>query len=263
MAHPPLRRVRIFLASSAELAEHRDAFDLHVRQRNDRWIARGLHLEPVRWENFIDAMDAQRLQAAYDRAAEDCDVFVMLFRSKVGAYTAEEFEKAFGQFAETGRPRIYTYFHDTTVKTGAVDRQDMQSLWAFQDRLKALGHFKTDYENIEGLLLHFDEQLEKLDEAGAFGGTRGTTRAPSPSPLPAESLISYLNRRAAHWREGAAGQLDRRFVNLTLMVDHGLEYEGPRHESQGRYELLSELLAERSDVGAWVLVACPAPASRR
>jgi DNA mismatch repair ATPase MutS len=54
----PLRSVRIFVASSAELAAHRDAVDLHVRQFNDRWLNHGLHLELVPWENFLDAMSA-------------------------------------------------------------------------------------------------------------------------------------------------------------------------------------------------------------
>ncbi len=169
MEHHPSRSVRIFLASSAELAEHRDAFDLHVRQLNDRWRTRRLQFEPVRWENFLDAMDAHRLQDSYNEALKECDLFVMLFRTKVGKYTAEEFEKAFGQFQEAGKPRIYTYFNDAQVNTGSVDREGMQSLWAFQDKLKALGHFQTVYEHPDRLLLHFTEQLEKMHAAGAFG----------------------------------------------------------------------------------------------
>ena len=255
MQSQPPRGVRIFVASSAELAEHRDAFDLHVRQLNDRWVRRGLHLEPVRWENFLDAMSREGLQHEYNRAIGGCELFVMLFRAKVGQYTCEEFEKAFGQFKATGKPRIYTYFHDCDIKTGSVDRKGMQSLWAFQDRLQELGHFQTVYQNTDRLLLHFVDQLEKLYEAGAFASASSSQQ--EPPALPPASLVPYLTRRAAHWREGAAGQLDRRFVNLTLMVDHGLEFDGPRHQAQGRYSLLSELLTERPDVYGWVLVGVP------
>jgi len=249
------RSIRIFLASSAELAEHRDAFDLHVRQLNDRWLKRGLHLEPVRWEHFLDAMAPERLQDEYNRAIGGCECFVMLFRAKVGKYTAEEFEKAFGEFKASGKPRIYTYFNKVSVDIGDLDEQDFLSLRGFQKRLKSLGHFQTVYETPEGLLLHFVEQLEKLYEAAAFANPGSAKQGPPPAQ--AASLTPYLSRRAAHWREGAVGQLDRRFVNLTLMVDHGLEYDGPRHQAQGRYSLLGELLAERSDVGAWVLVGAP------
>ena len=102
MQSQPPRSVRIFVASSAELAEHRDTFDLHVRQLNDRWVGRGLHLEPVRWEHFLDAMAPERLQDEYNRAIGGCEVFVMLFSTTVGGYTAEAFEKAFGEFKATG-----------------------------------------------------------------------------------------------------------------------------------------------------------------
>lgn len=242
-----LQTVRIFLASSAELAEHRDAFDLHVRQLSDRWKDKGLYLQPVRWENFIDAMSATRLQDEYNQAVAGCDIFVMLFRTKVGKYTAEEFEKAFGQLKQNGKPWIYTYFHDAGVTLGSVDRAGMQSLWNFQDRLKALGHFQTKYETTDRLLLHFGEQLEKLHHEGHFGAALVSPAAtlPAATQPTASQLIPYLQRRAAHWRSSAAGQLDRKFVNLTLLLDHGLEHDGPRHTEQGRYSLLSQVLEER------------------
>jgi hypothetical protein len=193
-----LQTVRIFLASSAELKDHRDAFDLQVRQLDDRWLARGIRFQPVRWENFIDAMSPTGLQDAYNRAITDCDIFVMLFRRKVGAYTAEEFEKAFGQFKDTGRPLIYTYFHNDAVQLGAVVRAEMQSLWAFQDKLQALGHYKTDYENVEALLLHFVSQLEKLHADGHLG-RRGELVPPpqteDPHPLPSAPRRALVPRR--------------------------------------------------------------------
>lgn len=256
--NPAPRTGRIFIASSAEMADHRDAFDLYIRQRNDRWVRRGLLLQPVRWEHgFIDAMDAERLQGTYNAALETCDVFVLLCRHKVGKYTAEEFERAFGRFREAGRPRVYTYFHDTSVQQSKLDRAEQMSLWAFQDRLTELGHFRTAYENVDKLCLHFGEQLELLDDAGAFGpAPQPADTPPSPATRPTD-LVPYLTRRAAHWREAAAGRLDRRFVDLTLMFDHGLDFDGPRHEAQGRYDLLADLLAARPDVGAWVLVGVP------
>src|SRR5262249_16834439 len=51
-----VRTIRIFLASSAELRKDRDAFDLYIRQQNDRLHNDGFYLEIDRWENFLDAM---------------------------------------------------------------------------------------------------------------------------------------------------------------------------------------------------------------
>ncbi len=59
------------------------------------------------------------------------------------------------------------------------------------------------------------------------------------------------------------GQLDRRFVNLTLMVDRLPGVEGERfvpdasRRSDGRYDDLAELLADQPDAGAWLLVGDP------
>jgi hypothetical protein len=46
-------------------------------------------LDLVIWEDFLDAMSQTRLQDEYNRAIRDCDLFVMLFSTRVGKYTEE------------------------------------------------------------------------------------------------------------------------------------------------------------------------------
>jgi len=84
------------------------------------------------------------------------------FFTKAGKYTEEEFEGAYRHFKETGKPRIYTFFKNADIKTGNAKKQDLNSLWSFQEKLSELGHFHTVYDNIEGLKLQFKDQLEKL-----------------------------------------------------------------------------------------------------
>lgn len=153
---------KIFLASSAELKSDREAFEMYIGRKNKHWVGQGVFLEVVVWEDFLDTMSRTRLQDEYNRAIRDCDVFVMLFWTKVGPYTDEEFETAFGKFKATGKPVVFTYFKDAEISTGSVDFKALASLWAFQDKLKALGHFQTPYRNVEGLQLHFSQQLDKL-----------------------------------------------------------------------------------------------------
>jgi len=157
-----LRTIRIFLASSEELREDRDAFELYFRQQNDRFRREGLYLEINRWENFLDAMSETRLQDEYNKAVRDCDVFVSLFFTKTGKFTEEEFDTAHRQFKKAGRPLIYTFFKNAEIKTGSAREDDLKSLWAFQERLKSLGHFYTRYDNVEHLKRQFRDQLDKL-----------------------------------------------------------------------------------------------------
>ena len=155
-------RIRIFLASSAELREDRDAFDLYLRQRNDRLLEKKRYLEIVRWENFLDAMSETRLQDDSNKAIRGCDIFVCLFFTKTGKFTAEEFDVAHRQFQDSGKPRIYTYFKNADIKTGSARKGDLNSLWDFQKKLNELGHFHTTYDNIEHLKRHFGDQLDKM-----------------------------------------------------------------------------------------------------
>lgn len=161
-----MKRVQIFLASSEELRQDRDAFEIEISRRNSEWVDRGGFLEPVKWEDFLDAMSKTRLQDEYNKAIRGCDIFVMLFFTKVGIYTAEEFETAFKQFQATNKPFIFTYFKDAPIDTGSLDLENVASLLAFKKKLAALGHFHTTYKNVEGLLLHFRKQLDKLAASG-------------------------------------------------------------------------------------------------
>jgi hypothetical protein len=136
------------------------------------------------WEDFVDALSQTRLQDEYNKAIAECDIFVMLFWTRVGKYTEEEFEHAFKQFRSTNKPFVFTYFKNAPA-SGSPSREDLTSLWAFQDKLKALGHFQTEYQNVDGLLLHFSRQLDKLvangfiefrpDEGESGGDRHGAT----------------------------------------------------------------------------------------
>lgn len=161
-----MTRKKLFLASSVELSEDRKEFEIFVSRKNKDWVDKGVFLELVVWEDFLDAVSKTRLQDEYNKAIRECDLFVMLFFTKVGEYTEEEFETAFGQFRATSKPFIFTYFKDAEISTGSADRKDLTSLWTFQDKLKALGHFYTRYKNIDALKFHFDRQLDKLAAQG-------------------------------------------------------------------------------------------------
>lgn len=157
---------RIFLASSAELQEDRKEFEIFINRKNKDWVDQGAFIELIVWEDFLDAVSKTRLQDEYNKAIRECDILVMLFWTKVGQYTEEEFETAFRQFKATNKPFIFTYFKDAEISTGSANKKDLMSLWAFQEKLDALGHFKTVYKTIDQLKFHFSQQLDKLAKNG-------------------------------------------------------------------------------------------------
>ena len=158
------REIRIFLASSSELSEDRDQFDLYFRQQNDHLRKKGIYLEIIRWENFLDAMSETRMQNDYNKIIRDCDIFVCLFFTKTGKFTEEEFDVAHRRFLENRKPLIYTFFKKADVDIDSLNKEDFDSLRAFQAKLNKLGHFYTTYKNIEHLQRQFRDQLDKLLE---------------------------------------------------------------------------------------------------
>lgn len=183
-----MANTKIFLASSAELVDDRREFEIFINRKNKDWHARGVFLELIVWEDFLDALSPTRLQDEYNAAIRACDLFLMLFCTKVGRYSEEEFATAVAQFKATGRPLVYTYFKDVPISLGSARREDLQSLWAFQEKLGALGHFYTVYKNVDELKYKFNQQLDKLAAGGtidlAAAGQQPTPTAGSSRPAP-------------------------------------------------------------------------------
>lgn len=156
-----LKKIKIFLASSEELKDDREQFEIFINRENNKLVDKGIFLKLEIWEDFIDAISQTRLQDEYNFVVKNCDIFVSLFFTKVGKFTEEEFEKAFSQFKANGKPLIYTYFKNADISTGNIN-ESIKTLLDFQNKLKELGHFKTNYKNIEDLKLQFKNQLDKL-----------------------------------------------------------------------------------------------------
>ena len=153
--------IKIFLASSIELKEDRDEFRIFISGQNDRLHKQGIYLEIVQWEYFLDAISDTRLQDEYNKALRGCDIALCLFFTKVGKYTAEEFNTAYEIFKDTGKPKIWTYFKDAPVNTGSIT-EEINTLISFKKKINELGHFHSVYTNIDNLINQFRNQLDRF-----------------------------------------------------------------------------------------------------
>lgn len=155
------RTIKIFLASSLELMADRREFEVWVGRKNSQLIAARVFLELVIWEDFSDHLRAGGMMTAYKEAVAQCDIFVMLFATRVGPFTAQEFDAALTAFQQSGKPLIYTYFKDAPVPIGVVNRDDLASMLAFRKRLSDLGHFPKVVTTVAEWLQHFEGQLRE------------------------------------------------------------------------------------------------------
>ena len=218
-----MKTIKIFLASSSELKEDRNAFAQFLYTKTISWKDKGVFLEIVQWEEFLDAVSQTRLQDEYNKAIVTCDIFVLLFFTKVGKYTDEEFETAFNQFKQTGKPYIYTYFKDAEITTGNAKKEDLNTLWNFQEKLNKLGHFYTTYKSSEDLLLKFGSQLDKL-AANEFIQAEAVRTSEKPPVINYHTYLSQLQTLTASNED-----LNRKVQEL---ADHLSKYENEKKSNR-------------------------------
>lgn len=156
-----MNTIRIFIASSSELKQDRDEFRMFISKENDRLHTKGIYLEVVQWEYFLDAISDNRLQDEYNQAISECDIVLCLFFTKVGKYTAEEFDTAYQVFKDTGKPKIWTYFKNAEINSGSIT-DEINTLLDFKKKIGNLGHFYTQYNNIDNLINQYRSQLDKF-----------------------------------------------------------------------------------------------------
>jgi len=157
-----MKRIKIFLASSKELEVERREFEIFINRENKRLFDEGVFVHLEIWEDFIDAVSQTRLQDEYNEAVKNSDIFISMFFTKVGKYTDEEFEAAYGQFIKSGKPFVYTFAKHAPVNSGNFCKEDSDSLYSFQEKLKAIGHFPTVFTSSSDLTSKFRTQFEKL-----------------------------------------------------------------------------------------------------
>ena len=151
-----MKKIRIFLASSNELKPEREQFEIEINRKNKAWFNKEVFLELNIWEDMSARMSSTGSQSEYNKFVEQADIFVFLAYSKVGMYTAGEFEHAFGKFQATQKPFIFTYF-----KTPPPDVED--SLAEFKMKLQELKHYGANFTDSSDLWNQFNKELEHLE----------------------------------------------------------------------------------------------------
>jgi hypothetical protein len=159
-----MQKIRIFLASSNELKADREQFEIAIYRKCKTLFDEGIFIHLDVWEDLSDAFSQTHSQDEYNKMVHEADIFVLLAYSKVGMYTAQEFEQAFGKFKAENKPFIFAYFKDDdNLKASKENRENLQSLWDFQEKLSDLGYFYPSYKDSNDLIKQFiHEELERL-----------------------------------------------------------------------------------------------------
>ena len=156
-----MKTIKVFLASSEELEDDRNAFGNLVRKLNKTYEKRGIHLELFEWEDYDAAFNDRRKQDEYNDEVRASDMFLAVFHTKAGKFTIEEFDVATEEFREKGSPKSYVYCKD--LRDGEIESEELKE---FKRRLfDEMGHYWSRYANRDTMQLHFVMQLQMVENS--------------------------------------------------------------------------------------------------
>lgn len=153
-----MKIIKVFLASSEELAPEREKVTDLIYQLNKLFKSRGVELDLEKWEYLDSSVSVNfEKQDDYNEVLKECEVCIVVFWRKFGRFTGKEFEIARQQLSEGKNPRkIYIFFKD-------LDKEDdiTPELLAFKQSIyDHYGHFYCKFANVDTMKLDIVMQLE-------------------------------------------------------------------------------------------------------
>jgi internalin A len=162
-----IRILKLFLASSNELITEREKIEQALSRKNISLRKQGFLIELLIWEDGKHIGKSLRSQDNYNLEIEQCNLFAMIFYSKVGKYSSEEFEKAKTLFDKGKMPRILV-FQKAKDLANNLSKADSDSRYHFLERLKKIEHFPVLFENTDKLINELDDAIDKLLQDEGF-----------------------------------------------------------------------------------------------
>ena len=77
-----MKKYKVFLASSDELAPERKEIALMISRQNNAWVEKDVYLELVVWEDLLQSFREERIQDYFNRNMLECDIVILLFLKK-------------------------------------------------------------------------------------------------------------------------------------------------------------------------------------
>ncbi len=157
-----MKKIHVFLASSAELENDKNQIEYLLNRKNAEWHDKGIGFKLFTWYNFMKTLTSERTLEEYKHFVCSSDICIFIVQNKIGHNTNEEFEHAHQAFLtckdQIKRPRIITYFK--TVN----DEQD--EILLFKKKIQDLGYFCDDFETMDEFIMKIDRQLNKIEKEG-------------------------------------------------------------------------------------------------
>ena len=156
-----MKEIKVFLASSEELEQDREAFGNFIRRLDNLYEKRGIRIRLFEWEDLDSAYNDKRKQDEYNEYIKQSDIFLALFRTKAGEFTVEEFNLAKDLYKNHGLPKPHVYCRD--LNEGETEDKTLTDFK--KDLFENLKYFFARYTSRDSLNLHFVMQLQLFENS--------------------------------------------------------------------------------------------------
>jgi len=152
--------INIFLASSNELAHERDQIELWISRKNKSPESQHIELNLVRWELLPHNVQSDRVQNNFTEKMLQCDIVLILFKKKVGAFTREEFYQAYEHFKQDGRPYLFVFFWDGEI--GLKEYNEYKEVTKLKEKIESYEQIYLTFSRLSDLENKITKQLDLI-----------------------------------------------------------------------------------------------------
>lgn len=160
-----MNTVKVFVASSNDEIEERNAIKNILLSANDITHLYGVDVVPAMWElkSFGFKPGLARKQNEYNDELISSQLVVFIFNKRVGQYTHEEFEVACEQIKNMATLKMLVYFKNSDLQPQEKLNQSyvdgLQSIIELQNTIKELGQVYGEFSNTEELQIIVMKEL--------------------------------------------------------------------------------------------------------
>ncbi len=155
-----LKKYKVFLASSGELAQERKEIALMISRQNNKWTEQDIYLELVVWEDLLHSFHGERIQDYFNEEMLQCDIVIALFYRKVGQFTEEEFRLAYENWKKQAKPNfIFVYFKSGKIEIEEVN-EEILKIGRLKKEIQQYQQIYRTFTSTEDLILDLQHQLE-------------------------------------------------------------------------------------------------------
>ncbi|NIM10936.1 MAG: NACHT domain-containing protein [Candidatus Aminicenantes bacterium] len=157
-----LKKYKVFLASSGELAIERKEIAVMISRQNNKWTEKDIYMELVVWEDLLHSFRGkdERIQDYFNKEMLKCDIVIALFYRKVGQFTEEEFRLAYENLKKGKKPNfLFVYFKSGKIEIEEVN-EDILKVGKLKKEIQEYQQIYGTFTSIEDLILKLQRKLE-------------------------------------------------------------------------------------------------------